>query len=216
MTDPDSPSADGDAISVPLSALEHYAYCDRQAALIHVERAWADSVDTLRGDISHRVVDLPGLRRRAGVAVVRSLPVWSTRHALHGVCDVVEFRGTTALPVEYKVGHDHDTDAAQLQVAAQALCLQEAGFTVPHASIYSVAERRRHRIELTDDLYHKVVAAAEALRDILTSHIVPRARNDTRCRRCSLRDDCMPELTGKQPTAPTNLFTPRPLSRWND
>ncbi|GAA4201778.1 CRISPR-associated protein Cas4 [Actinocatenispora rupis] len=216
MSVPNSTSAGGELLSVPLSALEHYAYCDRQAALIHVERAWADSVDTLRGDVSHRVVDLPGLRRRAGVTIVRSLPVWSTQHGLHGVCDVVEFRGDTAMPVEYKVGRYHDAGAAQLQVAAQALCLHEAGFNVPRAAIYSVAEHRRHPVELTDDLYDTVVAAAEALRDILRSHTIPAARNDTRCRRCSLRDDCMPGLPGRSPTATTNLFTPRPLGRWND
>jgi CRISPR-associated exonuclease Cas4 len=211
---PDASSADDD-ISVPLSALEHYAYCDRQAALIHLERVWADSADTLRGDISHHTVDLPGLRRRAGVTVVRSLPVWSDQHRLHGVCDVVEFRDTTATPVEYKVGRYHDSGAAQLQVAAQALCLREAGFDVPEAAIYSVAERRRHPIELTEQLYREVTTAAEAIRDILRRQVVPLARHDTRCRRCSLRDDCLPELTGRQTTT-TSLYTPRPLGRWHD
>jgi len=71
---------------VPLSALEHHAYCDRQTALIHVEGVWAENADTVRGDLSHQNVDLPGLTRRAGVTVVRSLPVASETYGLRGVC----------------------------------------------------------------------------------------------------------------------------------
>jgi CRISPR-associated exonuclease Cas4 len=101
-------------LEVPLSALEHYAYCHRQAALIHVESAWAESIDTVRGDFSHAVVDLPGIRKRAGVVAVRSLPVYSDQHQLRGVCDIVEFEGPLARPVEYKVGRHVPGGPAEL------------------------------------------------------------------------------------------------------
>jgi hypothetical protein len=87
------PAAGDGLVEIPLSALEHYAYCHRQAALIHLEGVWSDSGDTVRGELSHRAVDLPGLTRRAGVTVVRALPVWSEAYALRGICDVVEIAG---------------------------------------------------------------------------------------------------------------------------
>jgi len=125
-------SGGGDTlVEIPLSALEHYAYCHRQTALIHVEGVWDDSGDTVRGDLSHRAVDLPGVSRRRGVTVVRSLPVWSDVHGLRGICDIVEFDGRTATPVEYKIGRYLPGGPAHLQLGGQALCLVEAGFEVP-------------------------------------------------------------------------------------
>jgi CRISPR-associated exonuclease Cas4 len=199
---------------VPLSALEHYGYCHRQAALIHVENVWADSAETVRGDLSHRAVDLPGIQHKAGTRIVRSMPVWSEVHGLRGVCDVVEFVGRVAAPVEYKVGRHVPGGPAELQLGGQALCLLEAGFEVPTGYIYSVAERRRHPVAIDAELLQRVVAAAAAVRQVLSSRTLPAARNDSRCRRCSLRDDCLPELTSRRDGAGPDLFTPRPLGQW--
>jgi CRISPR-associated protein Cas4 len=201
---------------IPLSALEHYAYCRRQAALIHVEAAWDDSSDTVRGDLSHATVDLPGVRRRPGVVVVRSLPVWSDQHQLRGVCDVVEFEGQAARPVEYKVGRHVPGGPAELQVAGQALCLIEAGFTVPEAFVYSVAERRRHLVPIDTDLLNRVVATARAIRELLRADTLAPARNDGRCPRCSLKDLCLPNVTDRRRSEPVHLFQPRPLGDWDD
>jgi CRISPR-associated exonuclease Cas4 len=201
---------------IPLSALEHFAYCDRQAALIHVEGVWSENAETVRGDLSHRAVDLPGVSAKTGMSVVRSLPVWSDIHGLSGVCDVVEFRGRTATPVEYKVGRYSPAGPAELQLGGQAVCLIEAGFEVPIGYVYSVAERRRHAVIIDAELVDRVVSAAAAARAVLQSRALPAARNDSRCRRCSLRDDCLPELTNGRPTAPPNLFTPKPLGAWHD
>lgn len=209
-------AGDGGIPEVPLSALEHYAYCARQTALIHVEGVWAENADTVRGDLSHRNVDLPGLTRRAGVTVVRSLPVASEAHGLRGVCDVVEFAGQVAAPVEYKVGRHRPGGPAELQLAGQALCLIEAGFEVPIGYIYSVAERRRHPVTINDELLGRAVAAAEAIRRLLTDRRLPIARNDARCRNCSLRDDCLPEVTDGRTGAVPDMFTPRPLGSWRD
>jgi CRISPR-associated exonuclease Cas4 len=201
---------------VPLSALEHYAYCHRQAALIHVDNVWTESAETLRGDISHGAVDLPGVSRKAGTTIVRSLPVWSDVHGLCGICDIVEFTGSVAAPVEYKVGKHVPGGPAELQVGGQALCLIEAGFQVSTGYIYSVAERRRHAIAVTAALLESVVAATVAIRQVLASQSLPAARNDARCRRCSLRDDCLPEVTRRPAAVAADLFTPRPLGQWHD
>lgn len=194
MTDEDEEPGAG-PVSVPLSALEHHTYCPRQAALIHVERIWTDSGDTTRGDLTHRAVDLPGERRRAGVRSIRSLPVWSDRHGLHGVCDLVEVIGGYASPVEYKVGRYQPGGPADVQLGGQALCLREMGMQVDQAYVYSATERRRHEVVIDDNLMRRVLHAADAFRQHLVADGLPPAVNDRRCRRCSLRDDCLPELT---------------------
>ena len=139
---PAPPAAD--RVSVPLSALEHVTYCRRQAALIHVEATWTDSADTVRGDLVHRGVDLPAVRRRRGTIVIRSLPVSSVELGVHGVCDLVEITDTQATPIEYKLGPHRAGSAAEIQLAGQAACLAEAGYTVPTGFIYSATDRRRH------------------------------------------------------------------------
>ncbi|WP_206185059.1 CRISPR-associated protein Cas4 [Thermoactinospora rubra] len=206
---------DDEIPSIPLSALEHVAYCRRQAALIHVEATWTESTDTVRGDLVHSAVDLPGTRRRHGLASIRALPVASRQYGLHGVCDLVEIRGTTAAPVEYKVGPYKLDGPADLQVAGQAVCLIEAGYDVPVGYVYSAASRRRHEVPITDELVGRMQSAAEDMRAILGEDRLPLAHNDRRCRRCSLRDDCLPDVTAA-PLPTLNLFAPRPLGTWHD
>lgn len=213
----DHPTDSGtDMREVPLSALEHYAYCHRQTALIHVEGVWSENVETVRGDLSHTTVDLPGIQRRRGLIVIRSLPVWSHTHGLRGICDIVEFEKGAATPVEYKVGRYKAGGPAELQLGGQALCLIEAGLNVPTGYIYSVTERRRHPVPIDTDLLDRVIAATKAVRRLLDTPTLPVARNDARCRRCSLREDCLPELTNGQRHPNPNLLTPRPLGQWRD
>ncbi len=201
--------------SVPLSALEHVAYCERQAALIHLEATWSDSADTVRGELAHRVVDLPGTRRRRNLTTIRALPVHSSRHGLHGVCDLVEITGMTALPVEYKISTYHPGGPADLQIVGQAICLTEAGYDVPVGCLYSAADRRRHEIPITADLISRTLGAASRMRDLMRQEQMPVARNDRRCRRCSLRDDCLPEITCTS-RHPVDLFTAQPMGNWRD
>lgn len=202
-------------VSVPLAALEHVAYCRRQAAMIHIEATWADNIDTVRGDLVHQAVDLPGTQRRRGLRSVRALPVRSTRYGLHGICDLVEIEGGQATPVEYKVG-PYRPGPADLQVAGQAVCLLEAGFGVPVGYVYSAADRRRHEVQVTDTLIAEMNAAAEDMRVLLAGDRLPIAHNDRRCRRCSLREDCLPELTAVRTARAPDLFTPRPLGDWRE
>lgn len=202
-------------VSVPLAALEHIAYCRRQAAMIHVEATWADSVDTVRGDLVHQAVDLPGTRRRHGLTSIRALPVRSLRYGLHGICDLVEIEAGQAIPVEYKVG-PYRSGPADLQVAGQAVCLVEAGFRVPIGYVYSATDRRRHEVQVTDTLIATMSTAADEMRMLLGEERLPAASNDRRCRRCSLRDDCLPEFTDGRGARGDDLFTPRPLGDWRE
>lgn len=118
-------------ISVPLSALEHVAYCPRQAALIHVDGYFDASTDTVRGDLAHAAVDRAGPNQdRHGQRIWHSLPVWNDKLGLHGVCDTVEFTEGGPMPVEHKSGGYRPGGPADLQVAGQALCLREM-FTAP-------------------------------------------------------------------------------------
>ena len=158
----DEPTVDGRR-SVPISALEHYAYCPRQAALIHVEAYFESNVATVRGDLAHAAVDRIGAGSdRHRQRVWRSLPVWSQRLGVHGVCDVVQFGPGGPLPVEHKSGAYRKGGPADLQVAAQVVCLREMfDAPVPHGVVFTGRDRRRHEVTVGPELTERVAAAAE-------------------------------------------------------
>lgn len=212
------PGGDDCAGRIPLSALEHYAYCPRQAALIHVDGVYDDNSDTVRGTLAHETVHTPSPppRSRAdGPRLVTGMPVWSERLNLYGICDGVEITGRRVVPVEHKIGPYVAGGPADVQAAGQALCLREMlDADVPHAEVFSHTDRRRHRVQLTDALVARVERIAAELLDILADTALPPAVNDKRCRRCSLRHDCLPTLVADPPGG--DLFTPRPLGAWRD
>ena len=202
----------GDPIS--LSALQHWCYCPRQCALIHVEQVFADNLHTLRGQAVHKQVDQPGVETRAGLRVERALSVWSDGLGLIGKADIVEFEADgTPYPVEYK--HGSRSKAAwiaacdDLQLAAQALCLEEmTGKPVPAGALYYATSRRRREVRVTPALRERVVQATAAVRDLIEAGTVPRAVNDARCKNCSLIELCQPALrdTGAASAARARLF----------
>lgn len=200
--------------SVPISALEHYAYCPRQAALIHVEAYFESNVDTVRGDLAHAAVDRIGAgsdRRRQ--RVWRSLPVWSQRLGVHGVCDVVQFGPGGPLPVEHKSGAYRKDGPADLQVAAQVMCLREMfDAPVPHGVVFTGRDRRRHEVTVGPELTERVATVAEEVRSLLDGGKLPAPVLDARCRACSLRPGCLPEVT----VHPPDLFRPRPVGDWDE
>lgn len=213
------PDGDRQAGRLPISALEHHAYCPRQAALIHLDNVFADNVETMRGNVAHAQVHEPSpalpIPPTSGMRQVTGLKVWSDRLGLYGVCDIVEINATTAVPVEHKVGRYVPGGPADLQAGAQALCLRDMlPLDVPYAEVFSHADRRRHRIELTDALADRILSTAEQIRDILTDAALPNAVADRRCRRCSLEPDCLPTLTVRA-AGTTDLFTPRPAGHWH-
>lgn len=199
--------------SIPISALEHYAFCHRQAALIHTEAYFDASVDTVRGDLAHAAVDRGGLVSDRGRRTVRSLPVWNDMLGLHGICDVVQFDANgTPLPVEHKSGRYLPGGPADLQVAAQALCLQEMfGVEVPVGVVFTGRDRRRHDVAVDSTLAAQVAEATFALRRLLDDGALPPPVLDHRCGRCSLRPGCLPEA----PRGPMELFTARPEGDWD-
>src|SRR3954470_4175210 len=111
-------------LDVPISAIEHYSYCPRQCALIHVEQTFDENVYPIRGNLAHERVDAAEETVRSDVRVARSVPLWSERYGLRGKADLVEFRADGPYPVEYKVGARRGRHA-DLQLCAQALCLEE-------------------------------------------------------------------------------------------
>ncbi|MEN8180851.1 MAG: CRISPR-associated protein Cas4 [Pseudomonadota bacterium] len=199
---------------IPLSALQHYSYCPRQCALIHQEQSFDENLFTLRGRRVHERVDAGETTTKDGVRVERSLPLYSETHGLIGKADVVELlMDGTPYPVEYKHGprraHEHD----ELQLAAQAICLEEmTGKPVPKGAIYHHSSHRRREVEITTDLRQQVIETAEAVRSILESGKPPPPTDDRgRCRGCSLYDLCQPELIGSAKRLHAmrqTLFTP--------
>lgn len=184
---------------IPLSALQHWAYCPRQCALIHVEQVFEENLFTLRGQALHKRVDDPGFEVRDGLRVERALPLFCDRLGLSGKADVVEFLSDdTPCPVEYKHGsRSKRSDIAacdDIQLAAQAMCLEEMfGREVREGALYYATSRRRRIVRIDGGLRHTVEETAAAVRALLASGAMPPPRNDERCRACSLRDLCQPE-----------------------
>ena len=177
-----------------ISALEHFSYCPRQFALIHIEQAFDDNVHTKRGNAVHERVDEPGVELREGVRVERALPVWSERLGLIGKCDVVEFETEgTPYPIEYKHGPKRVKEHDNLQLAAQALCLEEmTGKPVPKGAIYHFSSRRRREVHISVALREKVVEVIAAIRETVRAGKLPKPVNDKRCDQCSLKEICQP------------------------
>jgi CRISPR-associated exonuclease Cas4 len=193
---------------VMISSLEHYSYCPRQCALIHVEQTFDENLYTLRGRAAHERVDEPVAEFQEGVRVERALPLWSKRLGLIGKADVVEFHGVTPYPVEYKHGSKRKREHDDLQVCAQAICLEEmTGRAVPRGAIYYHSSRRRREVDFAEVLRAEVELAAMEIRKMLGEKILPPPVNDTRCRHCSLKESCMPAAVGETRRAAVLLKT---------
>lgn len=183
---------------IPLSALQHWCYCPRQCALIHVEQVFAENLYTLRGQAVHKQVDQPGIETRAGLRVARALPVWNERLGLIGKCDVVEFEADgTPYPVEYKHGaRDKAAWIAacdDLQLAAQAICLEEmTGKPVPTGALFYAKTKRRREVRIDAEQRQRVEDAVAAVRALLANAVPPAPTFDKRCDKCSLLDLCQP------------------------
>lgn len=188
---------------IPLSALQHWHYCPRQCGLIHLEQVFDENVHTLRGQAVHKRVDQPGVQTTKGVRVEHALPLWHDGLGLIGKADVVEFdKAGQPYPVEYKYGSRHKAaDIAacdDLQLAAQALCLESMmGSAVPEGSIYYASSRRRRVVQMDENLRSQVQQAVDAVRGMLQSQRLPPPLTGPqaaqRCQGCSLRERCQPE-----------------------
>lgn len=199
------PAAESEPI--PLSALQHAVYCLRQAALIHLERMWEENRFTAEGQVLHQVADKPGGRQVRGVRRQMALPLASRRLNLAGLADVVEFHrdgnGEVPFPVEFKRGRPKAHRADEVQLCAQALCLEEMfGCVVPGGALFYGETRRRLDVAFDAELRALTESTALALAEIFRTQTTPPARyKASLCRACSLLELCRPQLGGRSALA---------------
>lgn len=199
---------------IPLSALNHWAYCPRRCGLIHMEGEFTDNIHTARGNAEHERVDrIAHETLRTGARVEYALPVWSDQFGLIGKCDVVEFwPDGTVYPVEYKHGPKRKWLNDDLQLAAQAMCLEDMlGRPVPKGAIFHASSHRRRELDITPALKQLVIETANAIRAMLASGKLPPPVNDARCKECSLKEICQPKalsMFARQAELSRELYLP--------
>jgi CRISPR-associated exonuclease Cas4 len=187
---------------IPLSALQHQLFCPRQCALIHVEGLWAEDGATAEGRILHERVDAGRPETRPGVRVARGLQLRSLALGVAGKADVVEFAGSPPrpYPVEYKRGKPKAHRADEVQLCAQAICLEEMfGATVPEGALFYGATRRRQSVRFDGELRALTSEIAAAARAMIASGRTPPPVRTPACRRCSLEALCQPARLEKPP-----------------
>lgn len=193
-----------DMVPIPISALQHYLYCPRQCALIHIEQHWQENVFTAEGRVLHELVDKPGNTNRTGVRTVRALQVFNLDLGIAGVADVVEFHpylhGERVYPVEYKRGKPKDHRADEVQLCAQALCLEKMyKQEISEGALFYGRTRRRHMVTMDKELRLLTLDVIEGVRNLLAERRTPPAIYDRkRCDPCSLIDICLPRLLGRK------------------
>jgi CRISPR-associated exonuclease Cas4 len=196
-----------------LSGIQHFQFCKRQWAFIHIEQQWEENVRTVEGQHLHRNADQPFAREKRGdKLIVRAMPVKSKNLRITGICDVVEFirddRGVEihnaegkyiAYPVEYKRGKPKKNDEDILQLAAQAICLEEMLLCDIDLG-YLFYNEIKHRVEvrLTDDLKDKVRLIVAEMQDYYRRRHTPKVPTGSFCKSCSLQNICLPELMNKR------------------
>ena len=198
-----------------LSGLQHFMFCRRQWALIHVEQQWAENERTVDGHLFHAAAhDGSRFEKRGDILITRSLNIRSSSLGMTGICDVVEFHrsekgvslpdfaGTwQAYPVEYKKGLPKENDADLVQLCAQAICLEEMLLCeVPEGSLFYGESRRRLRVEFSEELRERVSAAAREMHRLWEQGYTPKVKPKKGCNACSLKEICIPGL-GRSGTA---------------
>lgn len=210
---------------LPLSALQHFLFCPRRAALVHIERLWDENRATAQGHLLHERVHTSEPESRGDVRTVRGLRLRSLRLGLTGQADVVEFHRLTdaavsprvseglsqgvvlqgvnglwrPFPVEYKVGKLRHEKGYEVQLCAQALCLEEMlNVAVPEGALFYGKTARRLEIPFDEQLRSETEDAARRLHALVQSGQTPKARYEKKCRECSLQSLCIPKITGIQ------------------
>lgn len=182
---------------IMLSALQHYMYCPRQCALIHVDQQWSENRFTAEGRAQHERVDREERECRGDVVAEYALPLYSRELGLTGKADVVEFHKGMAYPVEHKRGKPKPDECDMIQVCAQALCLEEMlGQSIPEGALFYGKPRRRQTVIFDDVLRNKTIDTCKKVHELIQSKIVPKAQYDAKkCSACSLYEICMPQHT---------------------
>lgn len=192
-----------------ISGIQHFAFCRRQWALIHIEQQWAENVHTVIGELMHKKTHDPYIvEKRKGVLITRALPVSSKTMGVSGECDVVEFhqceegvrlhghRGFyEVFPVEYKKGKPKKTDEDILQLTAQAMCLEDMfSSTIKVGAIFYGETRRREEISFTEELREHVTTIFQEMHQYYQKRYTPKVKWSKACNGCSLKEICLPIL----------------------
>ena len=192
-----------------LSGIQHFAFCRRQWAMIHIEQQWAENYRTTAGELMHKKAhDEGSFEKRGDLLIVRGLRISSRELGLSGQCDVVEFHRDdegvklfgyegkwTPVPVEYKHGAPKEDNADELQLCAQVICLEEMfQIRIPDGYLFYGENRRRSHVEFTKDLREAVKKAAREMHDLFQKGYTPNVKPTKKCRACSLEDLCLPKL----------------------
>jgi len=196
---------------LPISALEHFLFCPRQCALIHLEQVWVDNALTAQGTVLHERTHEAGLESRGDLRMARSLRLRSLRLGLAGIADVVEWQRVAEdhagvalpggsgrwqpYPVEYKRGKVRPERSYEVQLCAQALCLEEMlGIAVPAGALYGGASHQRREVVFEAGLRAETETAAARMHELFAAGVTPPAVHSAKCRTCSLADVCLPDL----------------------
>jgi CRISPR-associated exonuclease Cas4 len=205
---PPDPAAE-DAL-IPLSALQHHLFCPRQCALIHVEGLWAEDVATAEGHILHERADSGRGESRPGIRIARGLMLRSLALGVTGRADVVEFHGRPPqpFPVEYKRGKPKSHRADEVQLCAQAICLEEMFATsIDEGALFYGQTRRRHPVRFDAALRELTARTAAEARDNIAAGRTPPPVATPACRHCSLQGLCQPERLARPPSVARWLAT---------
>lgn len=183
---------------IPLSAMQHYVFCPRQCALIHVEQVWAENRFTAEGRLLHERVDEPSREQRKGVRIARAVPLRSLVLGISGIADVVEFR-PDPYPIEYKRGKPKAHRADEVQLCAQALCLEEMlNVSISEGALFYGQNRRRQIIAMDAELRALTTRIAHETRQLIESMRTPSPEYEARrCISCSLIEICQPQQMEK-------------------
>ncbi len=195
---------------IPLSYISQYGYCKRRVGLLMLEQQWSESTDTVKGSAEHKNVHASGAANRNGVFVLTDMQVFSHKMHLIGKCDAVEanesdhgialpFLGEhryILYPIEYKHGKLRTELEYELQLCGEAMCLEEMfACQIDVGAVFYISSHRRKEIRLTDEMRNHVYRIADALSNMLSNHIVPKAEPSPKCSRCSLKEICLPDIT---------------------
>ena len=205
---------------LPISGIQHFLFCRRQWALIHIENQWKENQFTAEGHILHEQVDDPYFTEsRRNMFISRSVPVSSYRLGLTGICDVVEFMQDSngvflpqkestyqPYPVEYKRGKPKREPVDEVQLCAQAICLEEMlSVSINEGAIYYGQTRHREPIRFTKELRLLVQKLSEEMHEYFTRKYTPKVKPTKACRSCSLNDICLPDILNKREKVSTYI-----------
>lgn len=192
-----------------ISGIQHFVFCRRQWALIHIEQQWAENYLTVSGNIMHENAhNNASSEKRNDLIISRGMPIFSRELGMSGVCDVVEFHksddGATIngydglykiVPVEYKHGEPKENDADILQAAAQAYCIEDMFCTnVEEINIFYGKTRRRLKVPFDDEIRQRLIAVVDEMHRLYERRYTPKAKKSKKCNACSLAEICLPKI----------------------